>query len=414
MISNFIDMAWLIVKSFSLSLVQPVFWVVALLVYFQYRRIARMEVDILGGVQYPIRERVLDSIFFGLLGGLLGSFIMIFLGITMDQSGLEYVWPLAVLLMLVNPRYICFSYAGGIVSLISLIFGYPRINVAGLMALVGILHLMESLLIWLDGHRDRLPIFIERKDGSVVGGFNLQRFWPIPILMLVLYTGPFLNSGTIETPNWWPLIRMPGVTQSSIFVILNGIAALGYGDIVLTETPEKRSRGSAIRLLGFSIILIVLSLMASNNILMRYAAALFAPIGHEALIIYGRYTEDRGEPLYVAPERGMRVLEVKRGEPADKMGLKPGDVILNINGRSVNSEADIRDILYDAASHIWIDIVNPDGITRTFEYSDYKKSINHLGILFVPKNSSPPFIVTEAPSLLDKLYKKFINRQGRH
>lgn len=414
MISNFIDMAWLIIKSFSLSLVQPVFWVVVLLVYFQYRRIAKMEVDILGVVQYPIRERVLDSIFFGLLGGLLGSFIMIFLGITLDQSGLEYVWPLAILLMLINPRYICFSYAGGIVSLISLIFGYPQINVAGLMALVGILHLMESLLIWLDGHRNRLPIFIERNDGSVVGGFNLQRFWPIPILILVLYTGPSLNSGTVATPDWWPLIRMPGVAQDSIFIILNGIAALGYGDLVLTETPEKRSKSSAVRLLGFSIILIILSLMASNSVLMSYAAALFAPIGHEALIIYGRHTEDRGKPLYVAPERGMRVLEVKRGEPADKMGVKPGDVILNINGRMVDSEADIRDILYDAASHIWIDIVSPDGITRTLEYSDYKKPITHLGILFVPKNSSPPFIVAEAPSLLDKLYKRFINRQGRH
>jgi hypothetical protein len=198
------------------------------------------------------------------------------------------------------------------VSLISLIFGYPEINVAGLMALVGVLHLMESLLIWLDGHRDRIPIFIERKDGSVVGGFNLQRFWPIPILMLVLYTGPVLNGGTVPTPDWWPLIRMPGVTESSVFIILNGIAALGYGDIVLTETPEKRSKSSALRLLGFSIILIVLSLFAANSTIMKYVAALFAPIGHESLILYGRYIEDKGKPLYVPPDKGMRVLEVKR------------------------------------------------------------------------------------------------------
>lgn len=414
MLSNFLDMSWLIIKSYSLSLVQPVFWVVVLIVYLQYRRIASMEIEILGSVQYPIRERVLDSIFFGLLGGLVGSFIMVFLGITMDQFGLAYVWPLAILLMLINPRYLCFSYAGGIVSLISLIFGYPVINVAGLMALVGVLHLMESLLIWLDGHRDRIPIFIERKDGSVVGGFNLQRFWPIPILMLVLYTGPVLNGGTVPTPDWWPLIRMPGVTESSVFIILNGIAALGYGDIVLTETPEKRSKSSALRLLGFSIILIVLSLFAANSTIMKYVAALFAPIGHESLILYGRYIEDKGKPLYVPPDKGMRVLEVKKDGPADRMGLRPGDVILNINGREVNSEGNVKDVMYEMPAHIWVDVIDTNGVRKTYKYSDYKNGIQQLGILFVPKNTSPGFIVSEAPSILERLYKNIRDRWGRH
>jgi len=413
MLSDFIRFTWLIIKSYSLSLVQPMFWVVVFLVYLQYRRTAKMEKDILGTVQYPTGERVLDSIFFGLMGGLVGSFIMVLLGVTMDQSGLEYVWPLAILLMLINPRYICFSYAGGIVSLISLVFGYPHINVAGLMALVGILHLIESLLIWIDGHRGRLPIFMERRDGSIVGGFNLQRFWPIPILMLVLYSGPFLNSGTVETPGWWPLIHFPGATASSVFVIMNGMAALGYGDIVLTETPEERSRSSAIGLLGFSIILIVLSVLASKNMVMKYIAALFAPIGHEVLILYGRHVEDNGEPLYVAPERGMRILEVIKGGPAYKMGLKPGDTILNINGESVNNETDLRNFLYNMTSHIYVNSVNPDGVTRTSEYTDHE-GISHLGILFVPKNKPPAFTVAEAPSLLSRIFNSITHKLGHH
>ncbi len=414
MLSKLLKMAWLIIKTYSLTLIQPLFWVVVLLVYFQYRRTVSMEKDILGTVQYPIKERVMDSVFFGLLGGLIGSFIMVFLGVTMDQSGLEYVWPLAILLMLINPRYICFSYAGGLISLISLIFGYPKINVAGLMALVGVLHLMESLLIWLDGHRDRLPIFVERKDGSIVGGFNLQRFWPIPILMLVLYSGPFLNGGTIETPDWWPLIRLPGVTQSTVFVIMNGIAALGYGDIVLTGTPEKRSRDSAIRLLGFSIILITLSVFAANSTIMKYIAALFAPIGHEALILYGRYVEDKGEPLYVAPERGMRILEVMRGQAADKMGLGPGDVIVGINGMRIDSETDIKNVLCETEPHIYVDAVDPNGTAKSLEYSDYKNGVRQLGILFVPKENPPSFIVSEAPSVLEKVSEKIRKKWGRH
>src|SRR5690606_12129243 len=94
-------------------------------------------------------------------------------------SGILYLWMIALSLSLFNLRYLCFSYAGGIVALMNLIFGFPSINPIGIIALVGILHLVESLLIWLDGFSDAVPVFLKRKDGNIVGGYIMNRIWPL-------------------------------------------------------------------------------------------------------------------------------------------------------------------------------------------------------------------------------------------
>ncbi len=116
----------------------------------------------------------------------MGSIVMVAVGVTLDNTGILYVWMIAIVLMLINPRYMCFSYAGGLLALASLAFGFPRIDVPALMAIVAILHLVESVLIFLNGCKHSIPVFMEDKTHGVVGAFNLVRFWPILIIMTAI------------------------------------------------------------------------------------------------------------------------------------------------------------------------------------------------------------------------------------
>jgi serine protease Do len=55
-------------------------------------------------------------------------------------------------------------------------------------------------------------------------------------------------------------------------------------------------------------------------------------------------TRELAERLSIPPGRGVIVTEVKPGSFADDAGLSRGDVILEINKQTVNSEDDFRRI----------------------------------------------------------------------
>lgn len=404
----FIQVFWMTVKAVALSIFDPFFWIIIGLIAMQYKNKIDIERRIMGHEQEPLKELILDSVFYGFLASIIGSVIIIFLGITIENIGFQYVWPLAILLMLINPRYICFSYAGGIISLISLIVGFPKVNVPGLMAIVGVLHLMESMLIYIDGHRNSTPVFLELDDGRIAGGFSMQKFWPIPFAALIVVSGISGGHG-VNMPDWWPIIKPMGTGLNNImFVITTGIAALGYGDIALTRLPVKKSRVSAARLFLFSIILILLSAGGMYRDIFKYAAAVFGPVAHELLILKGQRDEKDRKPLFIAPENGIMILAAAKDSPAEKIGLKPGDIILKINDIPVNREEDVLRILMAQPVVMWITVRELNGNYVNYEYRD-SRGVSGLGILIVPRHSSTVYKMSDTGIFAGKL-KNFFSR----
>ncbi|TYP57793.1 PDZ domain-containing protein [Thermosediminibacter litoriperuensis] len=404
-----------ILKGLPLSVTNPFFWTVLLIIWLQYRKAADLEERMFGVVKISPGQKVLYAVLFGTLGGIAGSLVIVFLGISITEAGLIYVWPLAIMLMLIHPHLMCFSYAGGIVSLFSLIFGYPRVDVAGLMALVAVLHMVESLLIYTAGHLNSAPVFIQDKRYGIVGGFSLQEFWPVPIMLLAVVLGQAPTQDIINMPDWWPVIKPPpGILgrQDAVYLMIPVVAALGYGDVALTRTPRARSRASALNLLFFSVTLLLLSITASRIHAFKFVAALFAPAAHEALIILGRKNEREKQPLFAPSARGIRVLDVVKGSPAEKMGIEPGDIILSINGRQIEDVEDIRQIKAAFPTYVWVDVLKTDGSFKTLEVSAYPEGMSTLGVLLVPKSQDVPFVVMEEKGMLERLRKLFRKRTG--
>jgi hypothetical protein len=165
------------------TLTSPSFLLIYLLLFglvtWQYRRLQMMSEPLLQGRKNIYFRSALVSSLLGLLGGILGSILLVFLGVDLTEMGISQLWMVAILLMLIKPRFLCFAYAAGILSISNLLFSYPDINIPQLMGLVAVLHLVESLLILLNGSYSPFPVYI-KKAGSIRGGFNLQLFWQIP------------------------------------------------------------------------------------------------------------------------------------------------------------------------------------------------------------------------------------------
>lgn len=364
---------------------EPVFWLVVVLVGIQYRRMNAVRENFFGVPLKPNWDEVISAIMFGLAGGIVGGVFMVFIGITLTGSGLYYILPLAILLMLINVRFICFAYAGGILALSNVLLGFPQINASQVLALVAVLHMVESVLILLSGHLGAIPSYFRDRAGRVVGGFTLQKFWPIPITALAFVVGTEVPPGAVNMPDWWPLIG-PGVedAENIVYTLIPVAAALGYGDMAIARTPRCKSVMSAGYLALYSVILLLLAVLSENSFFMAVVAALFSPLGHEAVINIGQRVELHDPPYYVPSPHGIKVLDVLPGTPAWNAGIRSGDIIVSVNGVPVRSRADLAAILYAVVPPLQVDYLGGRQKQYRREILSHGGPGYTLGILAVP------------------------------
>jgi hypothetical protein len=129
-------MAGLVLTEISGFIVNQMFWVLILVIIFLYKKTSNIEFAMLKN-RLSLRDKMSSSLFNGFIGGLFGSLLVVLLGITIERyapyhqgalaSGITYVWIIAILMSLINIRYLCFSYGvGGSVALNRKFFNLDR------------------------------------------------------------------------------------------------------------------------------------------------------------------------------------------------------------------------------------------------------------------------------------------------
>ncbi len=422
-ISAFIELGKAVIKAIPLALLggspaTGIFWVFTALVFMQYRRVEATENRIYGVVKNRSMTQALKSIGWGLVGGCIASLLLVFLGIPLSDSGLAYLFPVALALMLVSPRFMCFSYSGGLISLSYLIFGFPRVNVPTIMALVGVLHLTESLLIYLSGAGCATPFFVRNKRNEVVGGFGVQRFWPMPLIAVFLMSKAAIPSAGewIPTPDWWPLLGLKeaALANTNFFYALFPVAAgLGYGDISVTTLPRERASTTARILSLYSVVLLVVSVAAASFRKLEWVAALFGPVAHEFIARMGANAEMTGEPRFVRPAEGVMVLDVLPGSAAGELHIESSDVVLEVNGRKVNSRDEMRAALEETPEPLEM-VVRSGGRAGRERLVRLGRVVTSLGIISVPEPGDDIHVEFRTTSPLRGLVRRLASFLGFH
>jgi hypothetical protein len=311
----------LMLSNLLYAFMSPYFWLVVIIVLMQYRRTLNVEKKMFGRALNNIWQETFSSVIYGILGGIFASFFLLFLGISLESIGIRYLWPVAIALFLVNPRFLCFAYAGGIIAVISLFLRmlfafYPglsetrhlmqisEIHIPSLLALIGVLHLTESLLIYFSGHKGVSPIYLKNSTGEIIGGYSLQRFWPLPLLGLwanAVAENSEILMNVINMPDWWPLLGSTmslGTNEMIVYFMLPIVAGLGYGDLAVSSEPEVKRIKTAKNLAIYSIILSMAAVAAVFVPLVTLPAALLAPLGHELVVRKGNEDEFSEPPIF--------------------------------------------------------------------------------------------------------------------
>lgn len=396
-------------------LLSPLFWLVVLFVFWQARRSAKMKQSFFQVPQEKVLKKTAYNMFCGFIGGVVASAFVMLLGISIEEIGLEFLWLVVLLLLLVRQRFMCFAYAGGIIAVSNYLFGWPHINIAQLMALVAVLHMVEALLILLSGRQNAMPVYVKGRDGEIAGGFFIQIFWPLPLIMLLpLLVHPLVPvpADVLAMPDWWPLLKPSGELapgQNVIYELLPVLAALGYSDLVLTGSVKEKVVHSSWQLFFYSILLLALALAGDHFPGLLILPALFAPLGHEWLIQQERKREFAGTYCYRSPEDGVMVLDVLAESPACRAGLQTGDVIIRLAGEPVHGRQDFlqkQQLLPDCIKLTLLR--NEEMISMMLRK---KRTGEALGIITAPSGKYGSYWQFEKDGGLAKiLYKKLANR----
>ncbi|WP_202079303.1 PDZ domain-containing protein [Caldalkalibacillus salinus] len=405
--------------------INPFPYLLLLIICMQWKRQVDMERKLFSARLHTVSEGVLQSVFYGILGGLLASSAFIGLGVIFSMDTFIALWIVALVLMLFQVRYLCFAYSGAIVGLFALIATwFPQglevtwlqplwtilldIHIPSLFAIVGILHLAEALLIYLNGANRATPVFIQSKRGRIVGAYHIQQIWFVPVFAVF-----GASDGLPSLFEGWPLLQTSvGWTSYSLLLLP---AVLGFSEQAISSTPQQKANTNAKYLFFYSMALLALvfgAVYLSEWFLVL--AALFSFLGHEAILFYSRWKEQEVAPTFVHTNDGLRILAVIPGTPAERMGLKIGELIYKVNGQRVHERKDLYEAMQSNMAFCKLEVIDEQSMIRFAKSSIYEEDHHQLGIILAPDEEVPFYMGRQDVSLGQLLRNRLLKKTVKY
>lgn len=398
---------------------QPFYYVSCLIMVLAYIHRTRTERSLFHVRLHVWPLQLLRAAGWGLLAGAAVSVAAAFVGVMLTPDTVLWLWGTAAVLALLRVRYLCFAYSVGVLGLLQTASGMlsldesggavgqaaqslAALDIPGLLLLVAGLHAAEALLVRRDSAQLSSPLYLEGKRGKLIGGYSLQGFWPVPLLLLVPASG-----GSAVLP-WTPLLG--GDAWAGGWTVLALPVIVGFADLALSSLPKQQARLASRRLLLYSGALAVLALAAAYASPLIPVAALAALGLHESLALLGEFLQRRQPPRFVHDERGLCILGIVPGAPAEEMGLEAGEVLHKVNGQRVRTKEELYDALHENPAFCKLEVINLEGQIKFVQRARFAGEHHQLGVLLAPDEDSGYYAAKPHLSVLSLLRR---NRTAR-
>lgn len=397
--------------------------VFGIIFYFKNVKIVSIQKMTLGeGLNTPL-ELTLSQIVLGILAGAIGSIILSVLGVTFSEnSGIEFIFMISILSLFYKKKYISYAYSAAILGAIGIALKFIsnitdmklflNIDILSLMTFVGVIYILEGILIIFDGSRGSIPVFT-KKDDKIAGGFSFNRYWPIPVAILMVFNNSIAGEDSIYSniTSWWPIINNKSIVPLLATVMIASIplyGIMGYSNVTFTQEKKTKSLRCGIAILIYGISVSLVGQLAGINILGQIIAIIYELLAFEVIMRYEYRIEKKGQSLYVSDDEGIMVLEVTPNSPAYEVGIKRGDKIIEINGQNIKSEGDIFKAARESILKIPIKVKNNSG--QVLEYVVQPRN-KRLGLLLVPKMVKTEDMLEIKPDDLKNIISELKNKR---
>jgi hypothetical protein len=376
----------------------PFYYLAVILIGWQYRRQMRMERKLFHVRFHDSMDRLWRTVLWGIAGGLAVSVAMAFVGAGLQPSAILILWIVSIMAMLLRPRFACMAYAVGVAGIIQAIMSWipasawpsgtmlavaeaiRRLDIVALLVIVALLHLLEAGYVRWFGPSGAGPLFYEGKRGKIIGGYQLQQFWPVPLFLLVPLAG-----GEQALP-WTPLLDAGMWTNG--WTILAFPFLMGFRERTVTRLPKEKTATTSGLLLVYSLLLLALAIISYLWPPFAIAACVLCILMHEAVIVFSRWDESRRSPFFVHNSQGLKILAVIPRSPAAELGIAAGEIIHKVNGTRVNTKEQLHHALTSNPAFCRMEIMNLDGQNKFVQRALYSGEHHQLGLLLAPDDDA--------------------------
>ncbi|GAA0137538.1 S1C family serine protease [Paenibacillus sp. YSY-4.3] len=393
-----LEVLWMLAEAAGQLLLQPFYYIAIILLMLIYRRQVLLERKLFHVRLHSWGVQTWRTVLGGLLAGIFVSLVSLFTGMTLTVEGIICVWVVTLLLLLFRVRYLCLAYAVGLLGVVQFIVNLipglqgegwtaevlrviRELNIPALLCLVAVLHVAEAFLVRWQGASFAGPLFFEGKRGKLVGGYQLQSLWPVPLFLMI----PAHTTGAMLP--WTPLFG--GDAWQEGFQWIAFPIMIGFSEITTGLLPRAKAKVSSGRLLGYGIIMLALALLSAWWSPLTIVAALAGIALHEGLVWLSRFEEQKHSPLFVNPIDGLRVLAVLPGSPAEELGIQAGETIIKVNGTPVATKEELHAGLRMNPAFCKLEVRNLAGESKYLQRAIYAGEHHQLGAILAPDDQAP-------------------------
>lgn len=372
----------------------PAFWLGMIRTYLIYKKRVNRERKLFDSAINAHHTEIKTFIISMILLGIVGSIFTAALGIEVSYAWIAF-YELLVMLALLIPGAI-FPVSILFISMIPIVFlgdNFFYLITSGnfstilqehnaetldFMSLVTIVLVLQYLFLKFNRKSINSPIIEKNIRGNKFASYAFNKISVVPLILLI--PGDLFNS----TSAFWPIFKIYGVKVTILVVPF----LIGFNLRFFNQMPENimKRMANAIGWLAWLSLGLTVDAFVWKSSIFDVISILVIFFAYWLVLRHFKKVDRKASNPVEQSIDGIRVLGVKADTPASKMGLKIGDLIIEVNGQKVTNEDQLYKALQTKPTFCRIKIMNRNDRLEIKEEAIFADAPHEIGIVTFPSD----------------------------